>query len=138
MRISSSKTDSLSKPSKKLLITILWDTTLDDCECICSLNGCSPLTILFGGLFPAQSQNETAERVQILVGLSKFAPLHSSNSDLKRSLKSHLAAGILQFITFQRLKLTHTCLHEYRKIEPEEIKEIQYEVKSMIWILGRY
>lgn len=45
---------------------------------------------------------------------------------------SHLSVGILRFITLKSLDITHTCLHEYRNIEPEEIREIQDEEKLLI------
>lgn len=39
----------LSEPSRALLRTAFSDNTRDNCECACSLNGCSPLTTLLSG-----------------------------------------------------------------------------------------
>jgi hypothetical protein len=127
---------SLSEASKNLLITILFDDTRDDCDCACSMNGCSPLTGLLGGLFPTLTYRESADPIQVLVSLLRVAPF-SSNYRPDTRVKSRLSAEILRFITFRSLEITHTCMHEYRTIEPEEIKEIQDEEKLLILDLER-
>ncbi|KAJ6103530.1 hypothetical protein N7512_010632 [Penicillium capsulatum] len=131
---SSSKIHSLSEPSKALLGTILSDNTRDDCECACFLNGCSPLTTLLSGLLPARTDHETAAKIiHLFAELLSVVLFHSkSEREPDERFKSHLSVGILRFITFKSLDITHTCLHEYRKIEPEEIEEIQDEEKLSI------
>lgn len=116
----------LSDSSKALLRIILFDNVLDDCECACSLNGCSTLTALLAGLFPTWTRGDTRESVQILANLLTVV-LYDFDATSLECYKTHLGAGILRFITFRSLGLTHTCLHEYRKIEPEEVKEIHSE-----------
>jgi hypothetical protein len=122
---------SLSDSSKVLLRIILFDNIRDDCECACSLNGCSPLTALLGGLFPIWNRGDTRHFVQILADVLNVVPNEFDAMSLER-YKNHLGAGILRFITFRSLDLTHTCLHNYREIEPEEIKEIHDEEKLLI------
>lgn len=128
---SSSKIHSLSEPSKALLRIVLSDNTPDDCECACSLNGCSPLTTLLSGLLPTQTDHETsAKLIHLFADLLSVVLLHSkSEPEPDERFKSHLSAGILRFITFTTLGISHTCMHEYRKIEPREIVEIQDEEK---------
>ncbi|KAJ5289143.1 hypothetical protein N7478_002173 [Penicillium angulare] len=134
-----SKINSLSEPSKALLNTVLSDNSRDDCECACSLNGCSPLTTLLSGLLPTRIDHETeakliqlfAEFLRVVLSHSKFKPEHDER------FKSYLSVGILRFITFKSLDITHTCFHEYRKIESEEIEEIQDEEKLLISDLER-
>jgi hypothetical protein len=121
----------LSDSSKALLRIILFDNIRDDCECACSLNGCSPLTALLAGLFPTWTRGDTRNSVQILADLLTVVLDDFDAMSLER-YKNHLCAGVLRFITFRSLDLTHTCLHEYRKIEPEEINEIHDEEKLLI------
>jgi len=131
---SSSKVHSLSEPSKALLRTVLSDNTRDDCECACSLNGCSPLTTLLSGLLPTRTDPETAAKlIHLFAELLRVVLFHSkSEPEPDQCFKSHLSVGILRFITFRSLDITHTCLHEYRKIEPEEIEKIQDEEELLI------
>lgn len=121
---------SLSDSSKTLLRIILLDNIRDDCECACSLKGCSPLTAFLGGLFSKRTHGDTKDHIQILTDL--LTAVFDEFDAMSLECKSHLSSGILQFITFRSLKLTHTCLHEYRRIEPEEIKEIHDEEKLLI------
>jgi hypothetical protein len=128
---SSSNIISLSEPSKALLRTVLSDIARDDCECACSLHGCSPLTALLSGLLPARTDHETSIKlIHLFADLLKVVLFPStSESEPDESFKAHLSVGILRFITFKTLGIPHTCLHDYRKIEPEEIMEIQDEHK---------
>jgi hypothetical protein len=133
------KIHSLSEPSKALLRIVLSDTTPDDCECACSLNGCSPLTALLSGLLPTRTDHETAAKlIRLFAELLRVVLFHpKSEPEPDERFKSHLSVGILRFITLQSLDITHTCLHEYRNIEPEEIEEIQDEEKLLILDLER-
>ncbi|KAJ5098839.1 hypothetical protein N7532_005840 [Penicillium argentinense] len=122
---------SLSGNSKELLRIVLFDNVRDDCECACSLNGCSPLSAFLGGLFPTRTYGDTRDLVQMLADLLSVV-LDGFEAVSPEHYKNHLGAGILRFITFRSLELTHTCSHEYRKIEPDDIKEIHDEEKLLI------
>jgi hypothetical protein len=122
---------SLSDSSKALLRIILFDNIQDDCECACSLNGFSPLTALLAGLFPKWTRGDTRDFVQIFANLLTVV-LDDFDATSLECYKIHVGADILRFITFRSLDLTHTCLHEYRKIEPEEVKEIHSEENLLI------
>ncbi|KAJ5381863.1 uncharacterized protein N7496_004291 [Penicillium cataractarum] len=126
----------LSEASKTLLTTILSDNTRDDCDCACSPSGCSPLTGFLSGLFSMGIHKKTTDLIQVLVGVLRAPPFDSNYAHDER-FKSHLSTEILRFITFQSLEISHTCLHKYRKFEPEEIKEIQDEEKLLILDLKR-
>ncbi|KAJ5750953.1 hypothetical protein N7533_007981 [Penicillium manginii] len=130
---------SLSEPSKALLRTILSCNTRDDCKCACSLNGCSPMTTLLSGLLPTRTDHDTAAKLIHLFAELLIVVLFPSKlePELDEALKNHLSIGIIRFITFKSLDITHTCLYEYRKFEPEEIKEIQDEEKLLIFDLER-
>lgn len=122
---------SLSDSSKELLRMILFDNVRDDCECACSLNGCSPLSAFLGGLFPTRTCGDTRDFVQMLPYLLSVV-LDGLEAMSPERYKNHLGAGILRFITFMSLELTHTCSHEYRKIEPDDIREIHDEERILI------
>ena len=127
---------SLSNSSKALLREILFDNTRDDCECACSLNGSSPLTALLGGLFYSEILwGKGEDCIQILADLLT-AVLDDSDTRSFEPYKNHLGAGILRFIIFQSLDLTHTCQQKNmgwrREMEFEEIQEIHDEEKSGI------
>lgn len=122
---------SLSDSSKALLRIILFDNIRDDCQCACSLKGCSPLTAFLGGLFSKWTCSDSKDLIRMLTELLTIV-LDKYDAVSLECYKTHLSSGILQFITFRSLELTHTCLHEYRKIELEEIKEIHDEEKLLI------
>lgn len=139
LKHSLSKVDSLSESSKTLLRTILSDNTRDGCKCACSPNGCSPMTTLLSGLLPRRTDHvTTAKLIHIFAQLLSVAlfPL-ILEPELDRALKDHLSIDIIRFITFDSLGISHTCLHGYRKFEPEEIKEIQDEERLLILDLQR-
>ncbi|EAU32300.1 predicted protein [Aspergillus terreus NIH2624] len=136
---SSSKFHSLSEPPKALLRTILFNNTQDDCDCVCSQNGCSPLTALLRGLLHTRADQETVAKLICLfaellnVVLFHSEPEHEPDEHSKR----HLSVCVLRFVTFAILDITHTCSHEWREIESEEIEEIQDEEKLLILDLER-
>jgi hypothetical protein len=125
------ESQSLSDSSKALLRMILLDNIRDDCQCACSLKGCSPLTAFLGGLFSSRINGDSKGLIKILADLLAIV-FNEFDAVSLECYKNHLSSGILRFITFRSLELTHTCLHEYRRIEPEEIKEIHDEEKLMI------
>jgi hypothetical protein len=84
-----------------------------------------------GGLFPTRIRGDSRKMVRILADLLTVVLDDFDAISLER-YKNHLGADILRFITFWSLDLTHTCLHEYREIKPEEIREIHDEEKSLI------
>lgn len=135
----SSKIHSLSEPSKALLRTVLSNKTRDDCDCACSRNGCSPLTTLLSGLLPTRTDHETvAKLIRLFATLLSVVLFHSKpEPEPDEHFKRHLSVVILRFTTFKILDITHTCSHEYRKIKPEEIEEIQDEEKLSIFDLER-
>lgn len=121
----------LSDSSKALLSMILFDNMRDACQCACSSKGCSPLTAFLRGLFSQWTCGDKNDPMQILADLLNI--LFDDFDDVSlECYKNHLSSGILQFITFRSLELTHTCLHKDRRIEPKEIMEIQDEEKLLI------
>ncbi|KAJ6129056.1 hypothetical protein N7512_001836 [Penicillium capsulatum] len=122
---------SLSETSKQLMLQIFLDNTQDGCCCACSLDGCSSLTTFLDGLFPTLSHGKMKELVQALaITLKVLADPPSSES--QKQLINQLGPSILRFLTFRALDITHTCMHDGRKIEAEEIQEIHDEEKHSI------
>jgi hypothetical protein len=127
-----SQMQELSQESIQLMFTIFMDQSQDDCCCPCSSNGCSGLTAFLRGMFPTwpdKDLDELITRVAIVIetlASSHVLPNQERFIDL-------IAPCVLRFVTFRRLDISHTCIHDhYGGYDEEEIEEIQDEERSSI------
>lgn len=122
----------LSQDSIQLLLTIFMDETHDDCCCPCSLTGCSGLTAFLRGLFPTGYGNDMNELICRLAIVIE-ALTSSQRLPIQETLIDFIAPCVLRFVTFRRLDISHTCIHDrYRGFDAEEIEEIQDEERLSI------
>lgn len=125
----------LDEGCRNLLWSIFCDDTRDSCDCACSTNGCCGLTRVLHGLFRRRHRISTESLVKISITIEFLAS--SLEPKLQDSFYDQLAPGILRFLTFRMLDITHTCSHSFRNIDPEEVNEIHYEEKYLICTLER-
>lgn len=91
---------------RQLLMQVVNTKTMDDCVCACSLGGCCAITAMlryipFSMVFPTSSAMDES-RIGFALWLVEL--LDITNEGWK-----FVVANIIQFLTFQRLELTHTC-----------------------------
>ncbi|KAL9624890.1 MAG: hypothetical protein Q9160_000937 [Pyrenula sp. 1 TL-2023] len=116
---------------RQLLMHVVNTKTMDDCICACSLGGCCAITAMFRYL-PNSSEvtpsSETLDESRLGFALWLVELLNITSEGW-----SFVVASIVQFLTFQRLKLTHTCCKYNRYTElfdifdDEDRTEIQEE-----------
>lgn len=122
----------LSQKSVDLMLTIFFDDNRDNCNCSCSLGGCSGLTALLGGYFSTNPDRDLEELVQRLsMVIARLA--RSLEPECQERFTSLIAPCVLRVITFRSLDISHTCTHEHwREMDEEEIEEIQDEMNPLI------
>ena len=93
---------------------IVWSTLRDKCTCLCSESGCLPITKMFAQGFAVETDN-----------------ICTDNPELQLMIR-----GMLRYVTFNLLGLTHTCctrdvhmqevLYGHPPITKEEIRDTHY------------
>lgn len=127
----------LSNDSIALLKMILHDDNSDACECVCSLNGCYPLTALLTKFSCECDIHDIRICCQLLADFLAVVLGGYYETPTEHDRK-HFSATVLRFVTFWSLGLTHTCLHyndpgsRNIQIQTEEIEEIQDEERLTI------
>lgn len=108
----------------RLLSTVLSDDTRDDCLCACSERGCSPLTQLLKSYYRPNRLGVIGHLQEVVYSTSNT---HSKNTTI---------SAILRYLTFEALRMTHTChtssVFGVRFPDPEETFEIRDEESAMI------
>ncbi|KAL4808112.1 hypothetical protein BDV18DRAFT_96177 [Aspergillus unguis] len=130
------KLSCLDRECWALFRSILCDDTRDSCDCACSVDGCCGLTRVLGGLSWWRVNTSPQSLIQLfLVTIDVAASFLESTS--RESFYNQLAPGVVRFLAFYMLDLTHTCSHRDTEIEPEEAAEIHDEQRYLIWTLEK-
>ena len=90
---------------------LLWETRLpaeavDYCQCFCSIDGCSVLSVLLGNLQYRALNDHDSEQwrtYSFWIGCIELQP----------ELKYNKALELVRFATFDLLELKHTCCHQF-------------------------
>ncbi|KAJ6014544.1 hypothetical protein N7540_009135 [Penicillium herquei] len=116
--------------SLKLMRLFQQDSHLDSCVCACSRHGCCVVTRLVQGssnfdtkrhLHPSKMLPTWYEHIHSPLGIDA---MFDANAD-----------ALFRAITFEALKIEHTCDHYETPKDLEEIKEIQFEWEESIQLL---
>lgn len=100
------KKRSLSETSKRVLERIVMDNVSDDCSCACSISGCKAFTLITKNYFLRtyrEFQNWVNLWAQLIDLIDICDPLKSSE--------------FLRLMTFEELRITHTCCRMNTKYE---------------------
>lgn len=95
----------LSKPSRRVFERVITDKVPDDCICACSLGGCKAFTLI------ARSSISKMEKHAKSENLANFWV------EVKDTCDPLECSEFLRLMTFEELRLTHTCCHPFRDYE---------------------
>ncbi|PLN78681.1 hypothetical protein BDW42DRAFT_201995 [Aspergillus taichungensis] len=132
-----SKLSRLDEDCRKLLWSIFYDDTRDSCDCACSVGGCCGLTRALDELFPRRHWVSTESSVRRVSATIEFIA-SSLEPKLRGQFYDQIAPGVLRFLSCRMLEITHTCSHDWRNIDPEEVDEIHDEERYLICALENF
>lgn len=117
--------------TRKIMSALLLDSPLDDCLCACSDGGCSPLLRVLRAHYSSHCEDSSVSGRKDIRD-SEWSVYRIFGTDPKRSNVS----ATLRFITFEALRIPHTChkLSGQSAVQPieDEIFEIRDEHSASI------
>lgn len=117
--------------TRKIMSTLLSDSSLDDCLCACSHGGCSPLLRVLKTHYFSHREDSALSACKD-IGNPEWSVYQIFGANPKRSTVS----ATLRFITFEALDIPHTCHRS--SVQPaapgdeEEISQIRDEHSASI------
>ncbi|KAL8693239.1 MAG: hypothetical protein Q9218_001912 [Villophora microphyllina] len=100
---------SLSGKSRRLVEAVFIDPICDHCECACSSQGCRTYTMMGKALLTQASVYHGGRRKHCQQAALDITKLFARLLDVERPGLKWLRREMLQLITFDSLKLRHTC-----------------------------
>ncbi len=101
----------------------------DNCQCRCSLRGCTPFIFLLKGIELCSYYPESNRKA---VKMANALSIYLQAASVALEPKHHAAA--LRAFTFSALRIRHTCCKPYRspndrfiQLSPEEVNEVEEE-----------